>query len=213
MKIAILTSKNQWFIPYAKQLSRKIANAKLFFDDQEIEDSFDILFILSYHKIIKQNTLKKNRHNIVVHASDLPKGKGWAPMFWQILEGKNEIPFTMFEATEGVDSGDIYMKAVLKLTGYELNEELRKKQAEHIIQMCLEFIENYDRYKNPVPQKGEESFYPKRNPEDSRLDINKTIQEQFNLLRIADNEAYPAFFEIDGHRYILKIEKVDDENR
>lgn len=213
MKIAILTSKNQWFIPYAEQLSRKIGNAKLFFDDQEIKDTFDILFILSYHKIIKQNTLKKNRHNVVVHASDLPKGKGWAPMFWQILEGKNEIPFTMFEATEGVDSGDIYMKSVLKLSGYELNEELRRKQAEHIMQMCLEFIENYNRYKNPMPQKGEESFYPKRSPQDSRLNIDQTIREQFNLFRIVDNEAYPAFFEIDGHRYIIKIEEVDDENR
>lgn len=31
--------------------------------------------------------------------------------------------------------------------------------------------------------------------------------EQFNLLRIADNENYPAFFILNGQKYILKIYK------
>ena len=73
--IAILTSPNQWFVEYAKKL-QSILNAKLFFDHKDIKESFDILFILSYHKIIEKKYLKKNRHNIIIHASDLPKGKG-----------------------------------------------------------------------------------------------------------------------------------------
>ena len=213
MKIAILTSPNQWFIPYAKKLSQKLKNAQLFFDEKEIKDSFDILFILSYHRLIGETVLKRNRHNIVVHASDLPQGKGWAPMFWQILEGKNEIPFTMFEAADDVDNGDVYMKSTLVLDGSELNKELRKKQAEHIIQMCLEFVNNYQKYIPPSPQKGEESFYPKRGKEDSRLEIDKSLREQFNLLRIVDNEEYPAFFYHKGKKYILKIEEANNENR
>ena len=207
MKIAILTSPNQWFIPYAEQLSSKI-DAQLYFDHASIKEKFDVLFILSYHQIIPKQKLQQNKHNIVIHASDLPKGKGWAPMFWQILEGRNEIPFTMFEAGEGIDDGDIYMKRTLQLNGYELNQKLREKQAKMIIKMCLEFINNYERYQTPSPQEGVETFYPKRSPKDSKLDIDKSIKEQFNLLRIVDNESYPAFFEINGHRYILKIEKA-----
>ncbi len=208
MKIGILTSPNQWFIVYAEQLSKQIKNSKLLLNHTEIEDGFDILFILSYHKIIPENVLQKNRHNIVIHASNLPKGKGWAPMFWQILEGKNEIPFTMFEASDGVDNGDIYMQETLDLTGYELNDTLRDEQANFIIEMCLKFINNYDNYRNAQAQRGEESFYSKRSAKDSELDINKTIKEQFNLLRIVSNDKYPAFFEMDGHKYILKIEEV-----
>jgi len=210
LKIGVLTSPGQWFVKYAQTLVTAIGNdTKLLFDHKELSESFDILFILSYHKIIPESYLKKNRHNIVVHASDLPKGKGWAPMFWQILEGKNEIPFTMFEASTGIDNGDIYLKKVLHLNGYELNNELRKKQANFIIEMCLDFIKNYDNLKIPTPQKGVESFYPKRTPKNSQLNLDKTIREQFNLLRIVDNEEYPAFFEIDGHKYYLKIEKDD----
>ena len=213
MNIAIVTSENQWFIPYAKTLNEKIDNSKLFFHHSQIDNSFDILFILSYHQIIEEKYLQNNKHNIVIHASDLPKGKGWAPMFWQILEGKNKIPFSMFEASDGVDNGDIYMKSLLSLTGYELNNELREKQANHIIEMCLEFLTNYQRYKVPTSQKGDETFYSKRGAKDSKLDINKSLKEQFNLLRIVANTDYPAFFELDENKYILKIEKVNDENR
>jgi len=56
-------------------------------------------------------------------------------------------------------------------------------------------------------QNGTESFYKKRYPEDSRLDPNRTIAEQFNLLRIVDNECYPVFFEMHGQRYVLQINK------
>jgi len=206
MKIAILTSPNQWFIKYAKILNEKVTNSQLFFNHKEINNNFDIVFILSYHSIIEEKYLKLHKHNIVIHASALPLGKGWAPMFWQILEGKNKIPFSMFEASKGVDNGDIYMQKSLQLNGYELNNELRDKQAKFTIDMCLDFINNYERYKIPTKQKGTESFYKKRGKEDSQIDINKTIKEQFNLLRIVDNEEYPAFFDIDGNRYILKIE-------
>ena len=79
--------------------------------------------------------------------------------------------------------------------------------------MCLEFIDNYEQYKNPLKQQGDETFYKKRTAKDSKLDINKTINEQFNLLRIVDNENYPAFFYKDGKKYILKIEEECYENR
>lgn len=212
MNIAILTTPDQWFVSYAKGLQSKINNSKLFFDHSEINESFDIVFILSYHKIIEKKYIDKNKHNIVIHGSSLPQGKGWAPMFWQILEGKNSIPFTMFEVNEDVDSGDIYMQKVLHLNGYELNDELRKKQAVHTVEMCLEFIKDYDKYKIPMKQNGDETFYNKRTVKDSELDIEKSIKEQFNLLRIVDNKNYPAFFYKDGKKYIVKIEE-SNENR
>jgi methionyl-tRNA formyltransferase len=206
MKVAILTSPKQWFIPFAKELSSKINNSNLFFDHTKIDQNYDILFILSYHKIIDSKYLNA-KHNIIIHASDLPKGKGWSPMFWQILEGKNEIVFSMFEASDGVDDGDIYMKKTLHLNGFELNEELRFKQANFINEMCLEFFKNNVQFSKTAKQTGKESFYLKRSSKDSKLDITKTIEEQFNLLRIVDNENYPAFFYKDGEKYILKIEK------
>jgi len=53
--------------------------------------------------------------NLVVHESDLPRGKGFAPVKWQILDGKKEIPVCLLETTEQVDSGDILGKYTFNL--------------------------------------------------------------------------------------------------
>ena len=118
----------------------------------------------------------------------------------------------MIEASSKVDNGDIYMQEILELTNYELNEELRDKQAKMIIRMCTEFVNNYEQYKTPVNQNGDKSFYKKRDKKDSKLNIDKTIRDQFNLLRVVNNSDYPAYFELDGNRYILKIE-LDNSGR
>lgn len=206
MKIAVLTSPDQWFVPYAKAFSAEAA-ADLFFDHADMPAGYDAVFILSYHRIIPQSFLNRQKRNLVVHASALPQGKGWAPLFWQVLEGKNEIPFTLFEAAEGADNGVIYLRDTLTLTGFELNAELRRKQAQKSIEMCRCFLAKITEI-HPVVQSGIESFYPKRTAADSRLDPDKSLREQFNLLRIVSNDEYPAFFDIGGHRYILKIEEA-----
>ena len=60
----------------------------------------------------------------------------------------------------------------------------------------------------PTPQsKIGSSNYPRRNPEDSKLDINKSIVEQFDLLRVVDKKRYPCFIEHRGHRYKINMEK------
>ena len=56
-------------------------------------------------------------------------------------------------------------------------------------------------------QIGEETFYQKRTSADGELDISKTIQENFNLLRVGNNDAWPSFFYYKGVKYILKIFK------
>jgi len=211
MNIALLTSRGQWLENYIEQFSKKLDGASIYYSHKDIEDKYDVLFLLGYNQLVDKDLLNNNKHNIVIHESNLPKGKGWAPLFWQVLEGKNEIFFTMFEADSGFDSGDIYMQDILKLNGYELNETLRKKQANKTIEMCLEFVKNYSKYIIPIEQTGRESYYRKRNAQDSQLDINKTIKQQFNLLRIVNNDQYPAFFEINGHKYTLKIEHDKNE--
>ncbi len=65
MKIAILTSPNQWFIPYAEELNKKIKGSTLLFNHSDIKEKYDVIFILSYRKIIKEKYLRKAKHNIV----------------------------------------------------------------------------------------------------------------------------------------------------
>ena len=209
MKINIVVDNPQsWIMPFAEQLCGELKrNNEVFFhhDSKEIVAG-DVAVFLSCEKIVKPEILQKNKHNLVVHESALPQGKGWSPLTWQILEGKNEIPVTLFEAAEKVDSGDIYYREIVKFEGHELVDELRQKQGEKTVELVKKFIDNYLSIIGKK-QTGVESFYERRTSESSELDINKTIAEQFNLLRVVDNERYPAFFSYQGHRYIIKIFK------
>ncbi|EAI8667311.1 methionyl-tRNA formyltransferase [Campylobacter upsaliensis] len=202
MKIALVTSPNQWFYEKALEFAKKLGAD--FFEAYEKVRGYEVVFILSYHKIIPPNLLSLNQHNLIIHASKLPQGKGWSPMFYQILEGKNDIVFTLFEADKGVDSGDIYLQKTLKLRGDELYEELRNKQAFFSLELCEDFLKLYPNLKSKK-QNGAESFYPKRSPKDSELNIDKSLKEQFNLLRICSNEDFPAFFYHKGKKFVLKI--------
>lgn len=168
----------------------------------------DITLFLSCGQIVPPEKLALSKNNLVVHESDLPQGKGWSPLTWQILEGKHEIPVTLFEAAERVDSGVIYLQTTIKLQGHELVDELRKAQAEATFQLCKQFVLDAEHLiANAKQQQGEESFYKRRTPKHSEIDPEKSLAEQFDLLRVVDNQRYPAFFKFRGHEYVLKIEK------
>lgn len=166
----------------------------------------ELAFFLSCGEIVPPGILSLNKHNLVVHASDLPQGKGGTPLTWQILEGKNEITVCLLEAADKVDSGDIYFKEVINFNGGELLEELHAAVGSVTLNLVLRFIARYPHIKGDK-QSGPESFYKRRFPKDSEVSIDKTLRDLFNNLRIADNEKYPVFFEHLGQKYILKIYK------
>ncbi|WP_378950618.1 UDP-2,4-diacetamido-2,4,6-trideoxy-beta-L-altropyranose hydrolase [Pelosinus sp. sgz500959] len=208
-KIMIVSDQNSWINTYISAMTQDLSNAnhlvKWVHDVREVESS-DMVFYLSCSQIIPKEILGKSHHNLVVHESALPQGRGWSPLTWQILEGKTQIPISLFEAAEAVDSGKIYLQTTMKFKGTELLSELHECQAKYTIQMCMEFISRYPGIiKDAVRQEGMATYYPRRISKDSQLDIDKTIREQFNLLRVVDNEKYPAFIKIHGCEYFIKV--------
>lgn len=209
MNITIVSDATSWFnefiSPFATELKEQGHIVHHIHKVKEIPKG-DIVFYLGCGQLVPSDILQRNQHNIVIHESDLPKGKGWSPLTWQILEGKSTIPITMFEAVEAVDSGQVYLRQVMQFSGYELVDTLRQVQANTSLEMCRIFLNRYPEIISEAEQQhGDATFYPRRRPEDSRLDIDKSIREQFNLLRVVDNERYPAYFEIDGHKFRIAI--------
>ena len=64
-------------------------------------------------------------------------------MTWQVLEGKSNIPITLFEASNEVDAGDIYLRAQIYLEGHELIDGIRSLQAQATFDLCKEFVMQY----------------------------------------------------------------------
>ena len=96
------------------------------------------------------------------------------------------------------------------MSGNELGQDLREIQAEKTYELILRYVNEYPNVEG-VEQNGDATYFPRRYPKDSELNINESLKSQFNLLRVVDNENYPAFFVIDGTKYILKIYKDDEK--
>lgn len=171
----------------------------------------DILYLVSCSQIISDVERNKYKAVLVLHASDLPRGRGWSPYIWSILGGENHVTVSLLEACDHVDSGAIWLKTTFDLEGHELLPEINAKLFEAELLLMSQALDQFGCI-TPTLQPDESGPYMKRRtPEDSRLDPDKTIAEQFNLLRVVDSIRYPAFFEYQGQQYLIRIEKVKNE--
>lgn len=215
LQISVVSDKASWlneYIPCLLADWQSVGHEVQWVHNVKEINVGDCVFFLGCGQIATGDILARNTHNLVVHESALPRGKGWSPLTWQILEGQKLIPITLFEAAVGVDSGDIYLTDTMSFDGTELVKELRNIQAEKTIFLCKKFISNYPEIiSSAKPQKGESTYYPRRTKESSELDPDKTFREQFNLLRVVDNCNYPAFIKMNGIKYIFKIERVKEK--
>ena len=204
----LLDKENNWIEIYLKKFNFKLNNKFLFkiTNNYKIIKKQDLVFVLSYTKILPDSFLKRNKLNLVVHSSKLPSDRGFAPLTYKVLQNSNIIFFSLFQVVRKVDSGSIFLRTKLKLNGTELYDELRKKQAETILNLIKKFLIKYPLIKSSV-QRGKTSYNKRRYPRDNELDINKNIKSQFNLMRVSDNEKFPIFFYHKSVKYILKIFK------
>jgi methionyl-tRNA formyltransferase len=167
----------------------------------------DLLFLVSCHEIIREPVRRRYVHTLVLHASDLPHGKGMSPHVWQILEGKTEITVTLLEAVDELDAGDIWHQVQLPIPRTALHDDIHSLlfDAElHLMTWALEHMSTV----RTRPQSGVSTRYRRRTPEDSRVELSSTLGEAFNQLRVADPNRYPAFLEVDGVRFKILLQRM-----
>jgi len=209
LRIAICSDKTSWINEITAQLVAgwlAAGHVCSWEHDAAMLRSGDVCFYLSYGKIVKPAILEQFRNNVVVHASDLPRGRGWSPASWLILGGEDRIPVSLLEAEEKVDAGRIYDQVWIDLNRTDLVNDWRKKIAHATFILAKKFIDGYpDCLSHGRDQVGEPSYFPKRRPEDSELDLNEPLGKQINLLRIADNDAFPVFFKYGDEEFLLKV--------
>ena len=215
MKITIICSdKNHPVIKFLAQWTDdnlKNHDIQIVTSKNEIK-SGDVLFLISCTEIIELDIRKRFSKTLVIHESDLPKGRGWSPISWLILEGKEEIPITLLEAIDKVDAGPIWKKCFVKLEGHELFDEISKKVYTEKIKLIDFAIGNFDCITSYQQDDSEATYYPRRTSNDHEIDVKESISEQFEKFRISDKNRYPCFFYFRDHKYKIFLEKMDDED-
>jgi methionyl-tRNA formyltransferase len=171
----------------------------------------DLLLLVSCGEIIGPEDRAKFRHTLVLHASDLPKGRGWNPHVWQIIGGATRLTVTLLEAEDKVDTGAIWHQVAVEIDRGALWNEINDALFAAEMRL-LDYAVDHLHEIVPRPQctDVESTYFRLRTPADSRIDPERTIAEQFDLLRVCDPQRYPAFFELRGQRYRITLEKVSD---
>lgn len=211
MNIAILCTDphhpvNSWLERWADGLPRH-HTVRISRDWRDLAGG-DLLFLVSCHQIVPAEARTAYRHTLVLHASALPQGRGMSPHVWQILEGADRITVTLLDAVDELDRGDIWHQVVLAFDGTELHDEIHAKLFDAEVALMSWAVDNIDG-SLPRPQdSGPGTYYRKRTPDDSRIDPQRPLAEAFDLLRVADPQRYPAFFEHRGQRYRIRIDKL-----
>jgi methionyl-tRNA formyltransferase len=204
----LLDKSNLWFEKQLKNYDFKLNNKytfKISKNSNNIKKQ-NIVFPLSYTKILPEIFLEENELVLITHASKLPSDRGFAPLQYQILKNKKKFYMTLIKAEKEVDTGRIFLQNSFTLDGTELSCEIRKIQGSQYLKIIKKFLVRYPNVKSKK-QKNKSNFNKRRYSKDSQLNINKTIKQQFNHLRINDNKLYPSFFYFKGKKYIVKIFK------
>ena len=167
----------------------------------------DILFLISCNELISKEVRGKFKKTLVLHASDLPLGRGWSPHIWSIINGSSEITLSLIEANDVIDSGDIWKKVKVSIPKTALYDEINQLIFDAEIGLMNFAISVFNDIK-PVNQDSKlATYWPKRTLKDSEIDLNKSISEQFDLLRVSDPYRFPAFFYKDGKKFKIIITK------
>jgi methionyl-tRNA formyltransferase len=164
---------------------------------------FRLIVLWNLHRVIKD--LPPTSNIVVFHSSDLPVGRGWAPIYHTLADGLEQHVISAIFAAPKVDCGEVIAKARFRVQPCHTAEIMREIDEEICILMAAAILEKFcGRDIVGVPQIGEPTYYSRRTPADSEVDPQKSLIEILPHLR-ACGASHPAFFDWQGCRYYLDI--------
>lgn len=132
----------------------------------------DIFVVVAFGQILTKEILQMPKYGCVnVHASLLPKYRGAAPIQWAVINGEKVTGVTTMRMDEGIDTGDMIMKAETALDEKETGGSLFDKLSSVGADLCvktLEAIENGT------------AVYTKQDHD--RATVTRMIKKQFGLI-------------------------------
>tara|TARA_B100001013_G_scaffold221916_1_gene135602 strand:+ start:215 stop:877 length:663 start_codon:yes stop_codon:yes gene_type:complete len=163
-------------------------------------EDYDLIVFWSYRKIVPNIG---NKNNIILfHSSDLPDGKGWAPIYNTIIKEHEYFTISGIKAAEEVDSGDIIVKARFRMKPNYTAEYIRRWDEEISVMLVEKILERFDRKQIVgIPQAGTGSFHERRKPEHNEINTENFV----NHLRACEKK-HPAFFYYKGQKFFVTIE-------
>ena len=204
LKIGIVGSRSDCFSSVLEEKNIKYKVLKV----KEIDESYDLILESGLYRVIPDEILKKPKIGIIgTHETPLPEGRGFAPIQWSVLNKREHLVITLYKLNIGVDDGEIINQVRKPIAKLDTVKVLDLKRKEGIKEGFRIFIDELEQgYIVLRGQTGRPSYSKKRTPESCELDVNKTLANLWDHIRICDNEKYPAWFKINNKKITIKYE-------
>lgn len=169
----------------------------------------DVIVVIAFGQILSKEILDLPKHGCInVHASLLPKYRGAAPIQWAVIDGEEHSGVTTMYMAEGLDTGDMIDKKIIKLDEKETGGSLFDKLSFEGGALILETLEKLENNTvKRIPQNDDEFTYAgKITKELGQIDFYKSATEIERLIR-GLNPWPSAYTHLDGK--VLKIWAAD----
>ncbi len=125
------------------------------------EAAADAFVVVAYGQILSQEILDMPRLGCInVHGSILPQYRGAAPIQWSLYNGDRETGITTMLMDQGLDTGDMLLKAYTKVDLLENTFDIAIKLANQGAELLIETLLKLDSNSlTPTPQNDDESSY------------------------------------------------------
>lgn len=177
----------------------------------DIKKRYDVVFAHNYDKIIPEEYFSIPKLGIfILHSSDLPKGRGWAPIYHTIANKDDLYTISLLKASKEVDEGNIFFKLKINKPILIMNRNLREIDEDGVILLINKYIDLYragyitDKTEGKKQNSENATYNKRRTPEDNLLDKKESIDKSIYKI-LASNSDYPAFIEIYGERLYFNI--------
>ncbi len=130
-----------------------------------------------------------------LHASRLPAYRGFAPVVWQILEGRDEVGLSLFELTAGIDEGDVVAASSVPLGGEDtVGDALEGLERLSVAMVGDHLPDLLDGRAQPRPQDHAQATYRgPRSAEDGEIDWRLPARGIHDFVR-AQTRPYPGAY-------------------
>ena len=146
------------------------------------------VFIPHWSHIIDKE-IYENYNCIIFHMTDLPYGRGGSPLQNLIARGHAHTKISAIRCGKGIDTGDVYLKRPLRLSGTA--REIFDRSSTIIEGMIYAIVmENL----TPTPQEGNPTMFRRRKKEQSNIVQLEDLGALYDLIRMLDCEGYPPAF-------------------
>ena len=146
----------------------------------------DLIAVVAYGKILPKNVLDYPQYGCVnVHGSLLPEYRGAAPMQMAIIDGKKVTGITTMFMAEGLDTGDMLLKAECEIAendNFEIIHDRLGLLGAELLRKTIDGLEKGEI--TPIPQDHSKATHTSKIlKEDCELDFSKDCDTVHNLIR------------------------------